>query len=98
MTMTVTLTIRDVPEQVRDALARDARERGQSLQAFLLSVLRRQASFSGNRQLLAEIEKDLAASGGAGDDAPDAADVLARARAGRDEVLADGGRTDQASA
>ena len=96
--MALTLTIRDVPEQVRDALARDARERGQSLQAFLLSVLHRQAAFSGNRELLAEIEKDLAASGGAGDDAPDAADVLAQARAGRDEALTDRGRADQASA
>jgi hypothetical protein len=81
--MTVVLTIRDVPNEVRDALARDARERGQSLQAFLLSVLRRQAEFSRNRQLLAEIERDLAGGGGADVDAPDAADVLEQARGER---------------
>jgi len=77
------LTIRDVPEEVRSALARDAREHGQSLQAFLLGVLKRQAMFAGNRQLLDEIERDLAAGGGAGDDAPDAAELLDQARAAR---------------
>jgi hypothetical protein len=83
--MTVVLTIRDVPEEVRDLLARDASERGQSLQAFLLSVLRRQASFSRNLQILAEIEEDLAGgAGGAGADAPDAADVLGQARTERE--------------
>ena len=79
------LTIRDVPDDVRDALAADARERGQSLQAFLLSVLKKQAAFSHNRQLLDDIERDLAAGGGAGADAPDAADLLADARADRED-------------
>jgi hypothetical protein len=78
--MSVVLTVRDVPEEVRDLLARDARERGQSLQAFLLSVLRRQAAFTRNRQLLAEIEEDLRSEGGADADAPDATDLLAQAR------------------
>jgi hypothetical protein len=78
------LTIRDVPKDVRDALARDAREHGQSLQAFLLGVLVRQATFARNRQLLDEIEQDLAAGGGAGADAPDAADVLEHARTDRE--------------
>jgi hypothetical protein len=78
--MTVVLTIRDVPDEVRDALARDARERGQSLQAFLLSVLKRQAEFSRNRQILADIERDLSRGGGADVDAPDAAELLERAR------------------
>jgi len=85
------LTIRDVPDEVKDALARDARERGQSLQAFLLSVLKRQAEFSRNRQLLAEIEADLSRGGGADVDAPDAAELLERARSERggiDESLA----------
>jgi antitoxin FitA len=70
------LTIRDVPEDVKDALARDARERGQSLQAFLLGILKRQAAFGHNRQLLDDIERDLAAGRGAGADAPDAAELL----------------------
>lgn len=74
------LTIRDVPDDVKDALARDARERGQSLQAFLLGVLQRQAAFSRNRQLLSEIESDLAEGGGADADAPDAAALLEQAR------------------
>jgi hypothetical protein len=74
------LTIRDVPDDVKEALARDARESGQSLQAFLLGVLQRQAAFSRNRQLLSEIERDLAEGGGANDDAPDAATLLEQAR------------------
>lgn len=74
------LTIRDVPEGVKEALAQDAREKGQSLQAFLLGVLRRQAAFSRNRQLLSEVERDLAEGGGAGDDAPDASTLLEQAR------------------
>ncbi|HET6501968.1 MAG TPA: hypothetical protein VFG87_14515 [Amycolatopsis sp.] len=77
--MTV-LTIRDVPEDVKEALGRDARERGQSLQSFLLGVLKRQAAFSRNRQLLSEIERDLDEGGGAGADAPDAAELLEQAR------------------
>lgn len=69
-----------MPEDVKNALARDARERGQSLQAFVLSVLTRQAEFSRNRQLLADIDRELADDGGAGADAPDAADLIAEAR------------------
>ncbi|GAB2733389.1 hypothetical protein GCM10027174_02580 [Salinifilum aidingensis] len=76
------LTIRDVPEGVKEALAEDARESGQSLQAFLLGVLQRQTAFSRNRQLLSEIERDLAEGGGAGDDALDAAALLEQARPG----------------
>lgn len=88
------VTIRDVPDDVRDALARDARERGQSLQAFLLSVLDRQVAFSRNRQALAEIERDLSAGGGAGGDAPDTADLLRQARGERAD--AGGSRTQTA--
>jgi antitoxin FitA len=77
------LTIRDVPDEVKDALGLDAREHGQSLQSFLLGVLKRQAAYSRNRQLLSDIERDLAEGGGAGDDAPDAAEVLDQARADR---------------
>ena len=83
------VTIRDVPEEVRDLLSRDARERGQSLQAFLLHLLNRQADFSRNRRIIVEIERDLHTGGGAGPDAPDVADLLAGARAERD-LAADG--------
>lgn len=78
------MTIRDVPDEVRDVLSRDARERGQSLQAYLLNVIKRQAEFSRNRQLIAEIDRDLSHGGGAGADAPDSADLLDRARTRRD--------------
>lgn len=71
-----------MPDDVKDALARDARERGQSLQAFLLGVLQRQAAFSGNRQLISEIERELTAGGGAEGDAPGAAELLEQARPG----------------
>ncbi|HEY6793225.1 MAG TPA: hypothetical protein VI248_00925 [Kineosporiaceae bacterium] len=79
--MATAVTIRDVPEDVRDVLAQQARERGQSLQAYLLGILRRQAQFSRNRELLAEIEAELTVEGGgAGPDAPDSREVLAQAR------------------
>ncbi|MDG4762979.1 hypothetical protein O7632_02460 [Solwaraspora sp. WMMD406] len=93
--MAVVLTIRDVPEEVRDLLAQQARERGQSLQAYLLAVLNRQADFCRNRQLLAELSDELDdRSGGAGPTAPDAADLLACARAERDlpDAAASSGR------
>ena len=80
--MTVVLTIRDVPDEVRDLLAQEARERGQSLQSFLLYVLRRQADYGLNRRILVEIDDDLIAGGGAGHQARDAAGLLAHARQG----------------
>ncbi|MGH3951002.1 MAG: FitA-like ribbon-helix-helix domain-containing protein [Pseudonocardiaceae bacterium] len=79
----VALTIRDVPERVRDALSQDARDRGQSLQAYVLGLLKRQARFTHNSQLIAELERQLADEGGAGPDAPDAADVVNDVRAER---------------
>lgn len=81
------LTIRDIPDHVKDALAGEARQCGQSLQAYLLGVLSRQAAFTRNRQLLAEIEHDLDVNGGADADAPDAAELLAQARAEREPGL-----------
>lgn len=78
--MVTVITVRDVPDEVRDVLATQARERGQSLQAYLLTVLRRQAAFSRNRQMLEEIESELGGGGGAGPGAPNAADVLAQER------------------
>jgi plasmid stability protein len=37
--MTVALQIRDVPEEVRDAIAKRAAEEGQSMQAYLLNLV-----------------------------------------------------------
>lgn len=85
--MSVAVTIRDVPEDVRDALGQYARQQGQSLQGFLLGLLTRQARFAQNQAILAAVGRELSAGGGgagAGAEAPDAADVLAAARAERD--------------
>jgi antitoxin FitA len=78
--MPVVLTIREVPDDVKAALAREARERGQSLQAFLLGVLERQAAFGRNRELVRDLERELSGGRGADTEAPDAAELLAQAR------------------
>lgn len=41
--MSVALQIRDVPDEVRDLLAEQAHRRGQSMQAYLLDVVTREA-------------------------------------------------------
>lgn len=48
----VALQVRDVPDDVRDDLAREARRRGGSLQTYLLEVLTREARAARNRELL----------------------------------------------
>lgn len=52
----VALQIRDVPEDVRDVLTERARVRGQSLQAFLLSLVQEEARRSRNIALLQRFE------------------------------------------
>ncbi len=52
----VALQIRDVPEDVRRALAERARTQGQSLQALLLRVVTDEARRSANLALLARFE------------------------------------------
>lgn len=51
----VNLQIRDVPEEIRDVLARSARESGQSLSMYLRDVVVREASFLDNRRLIDEM-------------------------------------------
>jgi len=48
----VALQIRDVPDEVRDVLVAQARRRGQSLQAYLLDLVRQQAQRANNAILL----------------------------------------------
>ena len=48
----VALQIRDVPDDVRDRLAELARSRGQSLQAYLLALVTRDADRANNLALL----------------------------------------------
>ncbi|WP_202805644.1 FitA-like ribbon-helix-helix domain-containing protein [Actinopolymorpha alba] len=52
----VALQIRDVPDEVRDALVAAARARGQSLQAYLLALLEREAGYARNLAILREAE------------------------------------------
>ncbi|MGH7919151.1 MAG: FitA-like ribbon-helix-helix domain-containing protein [Candidatus Dormibacteraceae bacterium] len=49
--MATALQIRDVPDEVRDVIAGQARARGQSMQAYLLEVLRREARLADNARL-----------------------------------------------
>jgi hypothetical protein len=81
------ITIRDVSQETRDRLAYEARAHGQSLQAYVLAVLDREAAFSRNRDVLARIRRRLAVRGGVAPDAPTSAEVLAEARAERDDQL-----------
>lgn len=48
----VAIQIRDVPEDVRDALAAAAKARGQSLQAYLLDLVQAQAKRLNNMSVL----------------------------------------------
>ena len=46
--MVVALQIRDVPDDVRNLLAREAERRGQSVQAYLLALVKREAHMLDN--------------------------------------------------
>lgn len=48
----VAIQVRDVPDDVREALVAAARERGESLQTYLQSVLAREARMARNRAFL----------------------------------------------
>lgn len=48
--MSVALQIRDVPDDVRDAIAERAARTGQSVQAYLLDLLRREARLVRNAE------------------------------------------------
>lgn len=52
----VALQIRDVPDEVRDILAERARQLGQSLQGYLLDLVRSEAERAGNIALLQRFE------------------------------------------
>ncbi|MBE1876633.1 FitA-like ribbon-helix-helix domain-containing protein [Myceligenerans pegani] len=76
----VALQIRDVPDDVRDALAERAARAGQSLQGFLLGVIVREASFSQNHAIINELASWTTGTGVTADDALNA---LNEARAER---------------
>ncbi|WP_262702891.1 MULTISPECIES: hypothetical protein [Streptomyces] len=52
----VALQIRDVPDEVRDILAERARQLGQSLQGYLLDLVKHEAERAGNVALLQRFE------------------------------------------
>ncbi|WP_017177036.1 FitA-like ribbon-helix-helix domain-containing protein [Actinomyces timonensis] len=55
----VALQIRNVPDDVRDALAERARSRGESLQAYLLEMVTREAGWNRNVEILERISRRL---------------------------------------
>ena len=75
--MTVALQIRDVPEDVRDVLAGQAAERGQSMQAYLLELLERETRVLGNIGRFDKLAAHRAAT-------PVAAEIVDIIREGRD--------------
>lgn len=77
----VALQIRDVPDEVRDALAERARQEGQSLQAYLLRVVLREASFARNQALVAGLAEWTSGTGVTGDD------VLGALTSGRPDAV-----------
>jgi hypothetical protein len=80
----VALQIRDVPDDVRQTLAERARARGQSLQAFLLSLVEEEARRSRNLVLL---DRFAGRDDGSRLVAEDATEALDQARAERDARL-----------
>lgn len=58
------ITIRDVPDDARDALAARAKSRGQSLQQFLRSELIKLAERPDNSAIIARVRGLLHESGG----------------------------------
>lgn len=73
----VALQIRDVPDDVRDALVERACEAGQSLQGYLLGLVVREASFNQNRAIIADLAEWTTGTGLTPDDALAALDVSA---------------------
>ena len=51
----VAIQIRDVSDDVREALAAEAEARSQSLQGFLMGVLEHEAKMAGNRAWLRQV-------------------------------------------
>lgn len=81
------LQIRDVPDDVRQALAECARARGQSLQAFLLWLVQQEARRARN---LAILDRFADRDDGSRLPAESAGEALERARAERESELSGG--------
>lgn len=81
--MSVALQIRDVPEDVRDALATRAAESGESLQRFLLRLVTREAEHQRNLVILGHLQFP---DGGL-KSAESIVEVLVQSRSERDDEL-----------
>lgn len=81
--MSVALQIRDVPEDVRDALAARAAQSGESLQRFLLRLITQEAEHQRNLAIVA----DLQLADGGLSSAESVLDVVDRSRGERDDEL-----------
>lgn len=90
------LTIRDVSPTTRDALADEARARGQSLQAYLLAVLDREAGFRRNRQILAEAERRATGAAATSVTTEQVAEMIRQGRGERTVALLDAVRAEDA--
>lgn len=60
----VAIQIRNVPDDIRAALVDNAKAKGQSLQAYLLDLLREEAAWSVNGEVLRRTEERLKRGGG----------------------------------
>jgi hypothetical protein len=80
----VALQIRDVPDDLRDRLSELARQRGQSLQAYLFDVIRDEARRQDN---LAVLDRFSHSAYGSRLSRADVDGALRSARAGRDGEL-----------
>lgn len=82
----VALQIRDVPEDVRDALVERARAQGQSLQSYLLSLVEEDARRAKNRAVLSRF---AGRSDGSRTAPGETGDELRAARESRDRSFED---------
>ena len=87
----VALQIRDVPEEVRQRLVAQAAARGQSLQAFLLTLVTDEARRSTN---LALLQRFAGRRDGSRLSTAQALEALHEARAEREALLSDGDGAD----
>lgn len=76
--MAVALQVKDVPEEVRDAIAARAAAVGQSMQTYLREILEREFRAERNKQLFA----DLAAHRSLSLDVDDVVELVRSGRAG----------------
>lgn len=80
------MQIRNVPDDVRDTLAREARKSGRSLQSLLLEILEREARSARNRAVV----RDFVAISGTGTVVElDVPELIAREREARDSRILD---------